>query len=62
MARWDHTEDPGPKPHCSAVGSGLGKLNGLNQDKAVELQGGAASEREKVERGGEEWELLEAKG
>ena len=31
----------------------------LNEEEAVELLGGAASEREKLERGGEEWELLE---
>ena len=37
---------------------GLGKLILLNEEEAVELLGGAASEREKLERGGEEWELL----
>ena len=30
----------------------------LTQDEAVELQGGSEREREKLERGGEEWELV----
>ena len=30
----------------------------MTQDEAVELQGGSEREKEKLERGGEEWELV----
>ena len=43
-----------PETYSARLGSGLGKLNCLNQDKAVELLGGATRERERLERRGEE--------